>query len=363
MPFMEPEERFRWSPLAYASAWLPYLTAYVLVFSSFGMSTGIALRAAVANVLPEAVLGLAVPALVARVGDPAGRAWGFLSAHALIATAFSALATAGKAALFALERMATGGQVGMDVSILAWQAFVALLVYVALSGVAYAGAGASRLRAAHARAARAEALRARAELAALRAQLNPHFLMNALHSVLGLVRRDPDRAESAIEGLGDLLRYALRVHRDGLDEMALEEEWAFVGSYLELERVRLGDRLRVDLDAGDGTLACRVPTFVLQVLVENAVRHAIAPRAEGGRVSIRARREGAELRLTVEDDGSPASVPAAATSSGGLRLLRERLHALHGDRAALEAGPVPGGGFRAAVRLPCAARHEDEGPR
>ena len=100
--------------------------------------------------------------------------------------------------------------------------------------------------------------------------------------MIGLVRREPALAETALERLGGLLHYGLRLHRSEVDEVRLADEWAFVEGYLELEKLRLGDRLRLTLEAAPESLDCLVPPFALQPLVENAVNHAIAPRAGGG---------------------------------------------------------------------------------
>jgi LytS/YehU family sensor histidine kinase len=240
-----------------------------------------------------------------------------------------------------------------------WELLNSALVYGALVGIAYARRNAERVREQSARAARAEVLRASAELAALRSQLNPHFILNTLHTLLGLVRREPALAEQAIERMGDLLRYGLRLHREAIDEVTLREEWGFVESYLELERLRLGERLRLTLEAEDAVLDCLVPAFVLQPLVENAIRHAIAPRATGGRLEVRARQADGRLRLEVTDDGPGA--PAAALDGGrglGLRLLRERLEALYAGGALLRLPPA-GAGLRAELDLPL--RHSPGG--
>ncbi len=164
------------------------------------------------------------------------------------------------------------------------------------------------------------------KLEALRSQLNPHFILNTFHALIGLVRREPAVAEAALERLGDLLRYSLRIQRESLDEMTLRDEWSFVQSYLDLERLRLGDRLRVSFEAAAATLDCLVPSFALQTLVENAIRHAIAPRAEGGHLAVSAHQVDGRLRIEVEDDGPGDSAqPPAESHRLGLRLLQEPL--------------------------------------
>lgn len=219
--------------------------------------------------------------------------------------------------------------------------------------IGHAWHGAQRAASESDRAARAEALRARAELALLRSQLNPHFVLNTLHALLGLVRRDPGKAEAALERLGELLRFGLHVHQGGVDQVAFREEWAFVTSYLALEQLRLGERLRLTLRAGDEVMDVPIPPFALQPLVENAITHAIAARRDGGRLGVTAERAGGRLRVEVADDGPGTSEAAVLASPRlGLRLLRERLAALYQGDARLGFEPAADGGLRVLLDLP-----------
>jgi len=245
-----------------------------------------------------------------------------------------------------------------------WKALWSLIVFAALAGFGSASARARETRAAEARAQRAETLRAEARLAVLRAQLNPHFILNVLHSLVGLAQRDPALTAAALERLGTTLRYALRVQSGAVDTVPLRDELAFTIDYLELERLRLGDRLETRLAIADSLLDRTVPSFVLQPLVENSIRHAIAPRSRGGVVAIAVEESNGGLSLTVDDDGSPAASIGAASDGAqpwrddagvGLRLLRDRLDALYGAGAALELGHSPLGGFRAVIRIDDAA--------
>lgn len=199
-----------------------------------------------------------------------------------------------------------------------------------------------------ARAARAESLAARTQLAALRAQIQPHFLFNALHAVVQLVPLDPRRAVEAAELIADLLRAAVDETRD---EVTLDEEWRFVSRYLALERIRFGDRLVIRSDFDEALLEASVPAFALQTLVENAVRHGAARRVAATEIVITATAGAAQLTVSVRntDDG----VPAVATATGtGLTRLRERLRVLYGDIASLTAGPVEDGGYEAVLVVP-----------
>ena len=342
--------------LAAAAAWLCYAGIYALTFRLSGASLGMAVRAGFANAIPDGLLALAAFATAQRIDRGRASPSDLLRRHALLAVVLVGAAAAGKTLLLWVDVAILHRQAfDFSASVVAWQIFLSALIYVLVASTSHAWLMARRLREEEAHAARAETLRARAEMAALRAQLNPHFLFNTLHSVLGLVRRDPGLAETALETLGDLLHYAIRVHRDGVDFTALRHEWEFVGRYLALERIRLGDRLSVVQSVDEAALDQQVPTFSLQPLVENAVRHGIAPRAAGGRLSIEARLrpDAHAIRLEVTND-SGAPREAADTDEGGvgLRVLRDRLQALYRGRASMTAGPVAEGGYRVVMTLP-----------
>jgi two-component system, LytTR family, sensor kinase len=210
-----------------------------------------------------------------------------------------------------------------------------------------------------AQAARLAAQVAEARLGALRMQLHPHFLFNSLNAITVLVR-DQDTANAArmLDLLSDVLRQVLR--SDQAHEVSLADELTFLERYLAIEQVRFSDRLRVRFDVDDTLLDAAVPAFLLQPLVENALRHGIAKRADGGAVEVSARREGDELVLTVSDDGPGKSEPGPVdrTTAGnglGLANIRERLTTLYGADASLELqsrADASGSGTVAVVRLP-----------
>jgi two-component system LytT family sensor kinase len=179
----------------------------------------------------------------------------------------------------------------------------------------------------HLRAASLEWQLAGARLDALRMQLNPHFLFNALNSISAVMYTDPAAADSMVRNLGDLLRVSLNENRN--HEIPLKQEVEFVERYLDIERVRFDERLQVRIDVAPETLGAFVPTLVLQPVVENALRHAIAPRAAGGTVTIAARLDRALLRLSVSDDGP--GIPDNRMAEGvGLANTRARLEQLYG---------------------------------
>lgn len=193
---------------------------------------------------------------------------------------------------------------------------------------------------------------AEARLSALRAQLHPHFVFNALNSVAMLVRgqRNTEAVET-IAGLSDLLRDALD---DGEQpETSLAEELAFVQRYLAIETVRFGDRLRTTIDVPSELGDARVPRLLLQPLVENAMRHGLGRRAAAGWIEIRAARRGNQLTISVQDDGpGPGAADAAHGHGVGLSNTRQRLATLYGEAAGVTLAPAPGGGALVTVTLP-----------
>lgn len=232
-----------------------------------------------------------------------------------------------------------------------------IVVYLVIAGVAYLDEATSRADRAEAAAARAEAEVARAEaivaqtqLTTLRAQLEPHFMFNALHTVVQLIPVDPGRAVEAAECVAALLRTALDEERD---VVSLADEWAFVSRYVELEGIQFGDRLRVSASIDPEFLNAPIPPFALQTLVENAVRHGAAPRVAPTDIVVTATGTRSEFALSVRNTGDVVSAHCADGGTGtGLRRLRERLEVLYGGAARLTYGPLPGGGFESVLTLP-----------
>jgi LytS/YehU family sensor histidine kinase len=201
-------------------------------------------------------------------------------------------------------------------------------------------------------AARLSAQLAEARLGALRMQLHPHFLFNTLNAVTVLAR-DHDNAGTVrmLTLLSDLLRDVLRSDRG--HEVSVDEELAFARRYLEIELVRFADRLHMREEVDDDVRELRVPVFVLQPLIENALRHGIAPKAQGGTVTIGARVVGSDVELWVEDDGVGLPSDWSADDYGiGLANTAARLRESFGARGILALSRVPGGGTRAKVHLP-----------
>lgn len=193
-----------------------------------------------------------------------------------------------------------------------------------------------------------------AELKALQAQVEPHFLFNALASLQQLIRSQPATAERFLGELHDYLRLALPSLREPLSTVGREFELA--RAYLTVMATRLGERLRFELQAQAGCAEHALPPLMLLTLLENAVRHGIEPQAPGGRIEIEARREGERLVLEVRDDGAGLHAAAAPAKGQGLGLanVRDRLAGLYGEAAHLRVQQRPAGGVCARIELPWA---------
>ncbi len=193
---------------------------------------------------------------------------------------------------------------------------------------------------------------ATAELTALRAQLCPHFLFNTLNSACALMPSDPERAEVMIAKLSQLLRLALQT--DGIHEVPLVKELEFARAYLDVERIRFQERLRVTIDVEPDVRDAMVPNFLLQPLVENAVHHAVAPSREPRQLDLVVWRRDAALVIEVRDDGAglPGGTFERRRGAIGLSTTRARLEHLYGEHFHLEVRNREGGGAVTEVVLP-----------
>lgn len=199
--------------------------------------------------------------------------------------------------------------------------------------------------------ARRDALRA--QLQALQARTDPHFLFNSLNTVASLIEEDPRLAERAIERLSGLFRYALEGSRRS--EVRLAEELDAVRGYLEVEALRLGERLRFDLLIEPGLDELLIPPLLLQPVVENAVLHGVAPRVDGGRVEVSARALDGRLELRVADDGPGPGGSGHSGSGTALETLRSRLDLTFGAAASVETRRLEPRGYEVRIALPLAS--------
>lgn len=248
----------------------------------------------------------------------------------------------------------------------AWRRFALPLLLSLAASVAVTGAFHLRERLAAMRAETEAARRAAVEsqLRLLQSQLEPHMLFNTLANLRVLIGSDPPRAQAMLDRLIAFLRATLGASRRSTHP--LEAEFARIADYLALMQVRMGPRLAVRLDLPDALKDAEVPTLLLQPLVENAILHGLEPKLGGGRLEVVARRDGAWLRISVRDTGIGLDATGAAGGSRfGLAQVRERLAALHGDRAGLrlEAAGDAEGGTIACVELPWPADTRPEAGR
>jgi two-component system, LytTR family, sensor kinase len=195
-----------------------------------------------------------------------------------------------------------------------------------------------------------------AELRALRAQINPHFLFNSLNSVAALIAADPQAAEEMIIRLSKIFRHVLTYHDRPFS--SVNEEISFLETYLEIEKVRFGERLQVRFDVQEAVAQLSVPTLILQPLVENSIKHGLGPKVGENQLTIRARKQTEYLELTVEDNGVGASAPrklSGRNSTGlGLRNVEERLQTVYHGNARFSFESEPRTGSRAQILIPIA---------
>lgn len=214
-----------------------------------------------------------------------------------------------------------------------------------------------RLMRQQAEAARLSEQLSKAQLDAVRHQIEPHFLFNGLNAISALVREGRnDDGVSIIAALSDLLRRVLEESRR--QTVPLREELDFVDKYLAIQKVRFSDRLQIESSVPSELLAARVPSLVLQPLVENALKHGIAPRAQGGLVRISAARLNGHVTLTVYNDGLAASREWASNSGVGLANLQARLRGLYGDKFRFNLANSERGGVEATVSVPYIANED-----
>jgi LytS/YehU family sensor histidine kinase len=294
----------------------------------------------VAHLAVGCVAAVVVFRLVPRVPWPRPFSWRFVAVHLVAAPAVTAMWFF---ATLPIEWL-IGGASGVDFATrLRERMVIGSFFYVLIAGLSYSAHGARR-------AAQAEAIAAQTQLATLRSQLQPHFLFNALHTIVQLIHIEPRRATEAAELVADLLRRTIEEQRD---EVPLSEEWQFVSRYLAVEQIRFGERLVVKADLPPDLESERVPSFALQTLVENAVQHGAAPRVAPTEIAIKGTRSHSELVISVRNSGdSGVSQPNGNGTGTGLARLRERLTVLYGGSATLMTQSIPAGGYEAVLTVP-----------
>lgn len=352
---------FWWSFAAGWSAYFGLLVSFELL-NSPGQFVRPPLLAIV-NTLPHASISAVIALNRQRLLRPEWSPRKTLGVHAIVGLLFALTS----AVVLLLVTSATGLRTGeMHGQPPMTQVFVVtvsgLVLYVIFLGFLMWSESMRRFRDGQVLIAREAALRAEAEAKALRAQFNPHFVFNTLHSLMLLVRADPAAAERAIEDVATLIRFASIVQRRDLDTVPLAKEVEVARRYVDLEQLRLEDRLRVEWRLAVDLVRFAIPAFSLQTLVENAIKHGIEPKVGGGSVTVSIDQQAGRLRVTVVDDGvgaDPASVEAQA--GHGLDLLRRRFETRYGAAGTVETTTAPGEGFRVVLEMPAdrAAAHPE----
>jgi len=336
----------------------------IALYAGASAVAGVLLAAALLVITPRpwvAALAFAVPMSLAYGfmilsswwvcrANPLRRGWPSITAQLAASLQASALWTGGAAlvAVILLRAAHLGPDRPGILKDLAALFVIGVPVYLLSSVVHYMLLALEDSHAAERRALESQVGAREAELRALRAQLNPHFLFNSLNSINALVGADPEGARRMCERLGDFLRRTLAL--GAREAVPLREELALVDRYLDIEQVRFGERLRVERAVDPALLDCTVPPLLLQPLVENAIKHGVQNVLEGGAVSLGASREGETLVLTVENPIA-ADAPARAGEGVGLENVRRRLAAFGARAARLTAGRIEDR-YRVKLELP-----------
>jgi two-component sensor histidine kinase len=339
----------------FTGAWVAYLGLFVTAATtSRMMSLGASLGMALVEALPPAAVSIPVALNRRSLLRPERTLGRTVLVHVLVGLLYALVTGVLSVAALKLAPVQwSSSDKGGAVEPFLMRVVGGLVLYMILAGFLMWTESLRRVHESRSLAAREAMLRAQAEAKALRAQFNPHFVFNTLHSLMLLVRADPSAAERAIEDVATLIRYASVLQRQDVDLVPLAKELEVARRYLALEKLRLEDRLRVEWSVDAEPASVAVPPFALQTLLENAIKHGLEPKPEGGTVGIRALVEDGALTIAVSDDGEgsdPQKVAGAVNH--GLEILGRRLASLYGEDASLSWSTAPGAGFTATLRIP-----------
>ena len=337
------------SARAYAAVWIGWTALavfYAVTTSLTYTSTGrpanwsITFQRSLSEYWLWALLTPAVVWLARRFPISGPRRWVHLALHVALGAGTAALKTIADREIFA---MLSGFRMYFLLSTLSLQFTIYFAIVAATHGFEYYRRSREREQ--------LEARLAEARLQLLSMQLQPHFLFNTLNTIAELVHDDPEAADRMISGLSDLLRRTLDL--GDAQEIRLDEELDALSRYLDIQKIRFGDRLRVDIEAPPELRDASVPPLLLQPLVENSIRHGLAARATAGRIQIRVGRKDAMLVIDVLDDGDGAVQEAMGTRRGiGLNNIRTRLETLYGPAATFTISHTAGAGTRVSIEIP-----------
>jgi sensor histidine kinase YesM len=336
----------------YLLAWVPVAALLAAVLQATG---SLAWGETIALTLPACLLYAGIclaPWYSCRVLPPgAGRLGRVLLAHSSAAVVSSLLLVAASQGLALILAQAPAfpdldRRLGPQLPLIF---AVGVLLYLLAAGVFYIILAEQQSREAERREIEARVLAREAELRALKAQINPHFLFNSLHSISALTTADPGRAREMCVRLSDFLRACLRLGE--LESVALGEELELARGYLSIEQVRFGPRLDFTEQIDPGCAECLLPPLLLQPLIENAVKHGVAGLLEGGWIRLEAHAAEGALQVAVENSFDPESV-APGRNGLGLNNVKNRLYARYGIAARLDVR-AEGGRYRVELSLPC----------
>jgi len=359
--------RWSWIALLWSGIGLFDATQTVIVMRAEGMHHAWPQLFATAlfSWLPWALATPVVMYLARRFPAVRLKPWTTWLVHLLAAAAINLVYSAWRAAMeVALNPWANPNGPGSFTSL--WSVYfnnamlVTVILYASILGVTYILDSRKRLADQQMETARLNEKLSQAQLEALRHQIEPHFLFNALNAVASLIRENRnDDAVGMIAGLSDLLRHVLRDSRR--QQVPLREELELLEKYMAIQQVRFSDRLHVEVNVPTDLLLAQIPSLLLQPLVENALKHGVSKSAHGGWVRIAAARENGNLTLSVYNDGPKLSPDWKTTSSGvGLLHLQSRLQGLYGRRFGFELASAASGGVEARVSIPYALAPEEK---
>jgi len=328
-----------WMWVQVGFGWLPIWALYTAILvGEHGASPWRAASTAARDVIPAALLGLAVTRFARSNPWPRPLRFRFFLLHVVAGIVYAFLW------VLAVSVIESGVHERFTIFLgpgVVQVALVGLWLYAMVAAVSYLIESAERTG-------RAEAAAAKTQLATLRDQLQPHFLFNALHAVVQLIPLEPARAANAAEDVAALLRSSLQQNSD---VTTVRDEWAFVSRYVDIERMRFGDRLEIVRHIETDTLEAELPTFTVQTLVENAIRHGASPRVQRTTIAISISRDSGDLLIRIVNPTATSPVQLDPSAGTGLARLRERLYALYGSDAQLEVRPTTTQ-FEVTARLP-----------
>jgi hypothetical protein len=338
--------------ILFSAGWIVY--AGLMIFTA--VLEGEAVLPRFVTAVPPSAFAILIAANRRRFLRPDWHIWKTVGVHLGIGMGYAVLSSMGTVGLTVALGASESAFGGEDPRLaIFFFSFYYFLIYAVLAGFMMWSESLTRVQESQALAARESVLRAEAEAKAVRAQFNPHFVFNTLHSLMLLVRADPTAAERAIEDVASLIRYASVLERRDQDVVPLSEEVEIARRYIGLETLRLADRLKVVWEIDPDLEQMAIPPFSLQTLLENAIKHGISPKEAGGTIRVRVRGGLDRLSIAVEDDGMGADPEEVRGAEGrGLSLLQRRVSTLFGETASLTWETSPDRGFSALLSLPMA---------